>query len=108
MYTSDKYNFENVVPNKRRHLSTNLKFKDQNDLIYASPADETPSYPHDCHPDDLDIAIGIDRIQKATKFKFNHIDNKWSGLRTFVKDKSPVIGYENSNKNFFWLVAQGG
>ena len=33
MYTSDKYNFENVVPNKRRHLSTNLKFKDQNDLI---------------------------------------------------------------------------
>ena len=83
-------------------------FKDQNDQIYASPADETPSYPHDCHPDDLDIAIGIDRIQKATKFKFNHIDNKWSGLRTFVKDKSPVIGYENSNKNFFWLVAQGG
>ena len=33
MYTSDKYNFENVVPNKRRNLSTNLKFKDQNDLI---------------------------------------------------------------------------
>ena len=79
-------------------------FKDQNDQIYASPADETPSYPHDCHPDDLDIAIGIDRIQKATKFKFNHIDNKWSGLRTFVKDKSPVIGYENSNKNFFGLL----
>ena len=54
------------------------------------------------------LMIVIDRIQKATKFKFNHIDNKWSGLRTFVKDKSPVIGYENSNKNFFWLVAQGG
>ena len=64
-------------------------FKDQNNQVYASPADETPSYPHDCYPDDLDVAIGIERIQKATNFKFNNIEHKWSGLRTFVKDKSP-------------------
>ena len=83
-------------------------FKNQNKQIYASPADETPSYPHDCFPNDLDIAIGIDRIQKATIFKFNNIENKWTGLRTFVNDKSPVIGFENDKKNFFWLVGQGG
>ena len=83
-------------------------FKNQNEQIYASPADETPSYPHDCFPDDLDIAVGIDRIQKSTLFEFNSIEHKWSGLRTFVSDKSPVIGFENSKENFFWLVGQGG
>ncbi len=83
-------------------------FKDQNEQIYASPADETPSYPHDCFPDDLDVAVGIDRIQKSTVFEFNNIQHKWSGLRTFVNDKSPVIGFENNKKNFFWLVGQGG
>lgn len=83
-------------------------FKDQGKQIYASPADETPSYPHDCFPDDLDIAIGIDRIQKATKFQFRTIEQKWSGLRTFVDDKSPVIGFEDNKENFFWLVGQGG
>ena len=80
----------------------------QNEQIYASPADETPSYPHDCFPDDLDIAIGIDRIQKATKFQFRTIEQKWAGLRTFVDDKSPVIGFEDNKENFFWLVGQGG
>ena len=83
-------------------------FKNQNEQIYASPADETPSYPHDCFPDDLDIAVGIDRIKKSTVFEFNSIKHKWSGLRTFVNDKSPVIGFENSKENFFWLVGQGG
>ena len=85
-----------------------MKFEVDNNQVYASPADETPSYPHDCYPDDLDVAIGIERIQKATNFKFNNIEHKWSGLRTFVKDKSPVVGFENDKKNFFWLVGQGG
>ena len=89
-------------------IEENFYFKDQNNQIFASPADEKPSYPHDCFPDDLDVAIGIDRIQKATIFKFNNIEHKWSGLRTFVYDKSPVIGFENDKKNFFWLVGQGG
>ena len=89
-------------------IDENFYFKDQNNQIFASPADEKPSYPHDCFPDDLDVAIGIDRIQKATIFKFNNIEHKWSGLRTFVDDKSPVIGFENDKKNFFWLVGQGG
>ena len=57
---------------------------------------------------DAHIAVGIDRIKKSTVFEFNSIAHKWSGLRTFVSDKSPVIGFENNNKNFFWLVGQGG
>jgi len=83
-------------------------FKCENETILASPADETPSPPIDVQPDEIDIAIGADRISTATKFKFNNIFNKWAGLRNFVSDKSPVIGFDNKVKNFFWLAGQGG
>ena len=83
-------------------------FKDQSKKIYASPADETPTHPHDCYANELDIAIGIDRIQKATNFEFKSVDSHWAGLRNFVNDKSPVIGFDDEQKSFFWLVAQGG
>ena len=107
VFNPNNYEIDNKWP-LVADIEEKFYFKDQSNKIYASPADETPSIPHDCHPDDLDVAIGIDRIQKATNFKFNNIEHKWSGLRTFVKDKSPVIGYENVFKNFYWLAAQGG
>ena len=83
-------------------------FKIENNIVLASPADETPTQPHDAQPDDLDIAIGAERIKEATNFEFKSIINKWAGLRNFVGDKSPVIGYDQQVKNFFWLAGQGG
>jgi D-arginine dehydrogenase len=83
-------------------------FKSENNIILASPADETPSIAEDCHPDELDIAIGIDRINKATEFKFKNIINKWAGLRNFVYDKTPVIGFDRNIEDFYWLSGQGG
>jgi D-arginine dehydrogenase len=29
-------------------------------------------------------------------------------LRSFVEDKTPVVGYEPENPGFFWLAGQGG
>jgi D-arginine dehydrogenase len=89
-------------------IEENFYFKDQSKKIYASPADETPTFPHDCYPDEIDIASGADKILKATNFEFRSIENQWSGLRSFVFDKSPVVGFDNNVQNFFWLVAQGG
>ena len=83
-------------------------FKCENETILASPADETISLPHDAQPDEIDIAIGAERILNATKFKFHNIFNKWAGLRSFVKDNSPVIGFDKKIDNFFWLAGQGG
>ena len=89
-------------------IEENFYFKIENDIVLASPADETPSYPHDSFPDDFDIAVGIDRIKNSTIFDFNTIINKWSGLRNFVEDKTPVIGFDKQINNFFWLTGQGG
>jgi len=76
--------------------------------LLASPADETPSDPCDAHPEELDIAIGADRIMKATTLEIRHIRNKWAGLRSFVADRLPVAGFDLVAEGFFWLAGQGG
>ena len=89
-------------------VEENFYFKIENDTVIASPADETPTVPHDAQAEDIDIALGIERIKNSTFFQFNSILNKWAGLRSFVKDKTPVIGFDNKFKNFFWFAGQGG
>jgi D-arginine dehydrogenase len=74
----------------------------------ASPADETPSPPCDAQPEEIDIAIAVDRIETATKLKIRRIKNKWAGLRSFVADKNLVVGYDPLVEGFFWLAGQGG
>ena len=33
---------------------------------------------------------------------------KWAGLRSFVVDRNPVIGYDPVIEDFFWIAALGG
>ena len=83
-------------------------FKPDSGKLLASPADETPVAPHDARPDDLDIATGIERIHEAVNFHIRHVSHKWAGLRSFVQDRTPVLGFDPHVRNFFWLVGQGG
>ena len=76
--------------------------------LLGSPADETPMPPQDIQPDELDIAIAVDRIEKATTARIARIHNKWAGLRSFVADKTPVAGFDPEVEGFFWLAGQGG
>jgi D-arginine dehydrogenase len=74
----------------------------------GSPADETPSPPCDAQPEEMDIAIAVERIEAATTLSIRRIKNKWAGLRTFVADKNLVVGYDPEVEGFFWLAGQGG
>ncbi len=76
--------------------------------LLGSPADETPMPPQDIQPDELDIAIAVDRIEKATVLKIKRIHNSWAGLRSFVADKTLVAGFDAEAHGFFWLAGQGG
>ncbi len=76
--------------------------------LLISPADETPSPPCDAQPDELDVAIAVDRFETAFDMQVRRIDHKWAGLRTFVADKSPVAGFAPEAEGFFWLAGQGG
>ncbi|MFO1163221.1 MAG: FAD-binding oxidoreductase [Reyranellaceae bacterium] len=74
----------------------------------GSPADETPSPPCDAQPEEMDIAIAVDRIETSTSLQIRRIKNKWAGLRSFVADKNLVVGYDPAVEGFFWLAGQGG
>ncbi len=83
-------------------------FKPEAGQILGSPADETPMPPCDVQPDELDIAIAVDRIQRAASFDIRRINHRWAGLRSFVADHLPVVGYAAGVEGFFWLAGQGG
>jgi D-arginine dehydrogenase len=74
----------------------------------GSPADETPSPATDAQPEELDIALAVERIQTATTLQIHRVKNKWAGLRSFVADKNLVVGYDDAIEGFFWLAGQGG
>jgi D-arginine dehydrogenase len=76
--------------------------------LMVSPADETPMHPHDVQPDELDIAIGIDRMQQALDIEVRRVERAWAGLRTFTPDHSLAFGWDAKAEGFFWCVGQGG
>ncbi|MCG8493724.1 MAG: FAD-binding oxidoreductase, partial [Sneathiellales bacterium] len=76
--------------------------------LLISPANEDPSAPCDAQPEELDIALCIDRIERAFDVPVGRIENKWAGLRSFVSDKCPAVGYSEKTPGFFWLAGQGG
>ncbi len=83
-------------------------FKPDAGRLLGSPADETPSPPCDARPDELDMALAVDRIERATVMRIGRILNRWAGLRSFVADNSPVAGFDDAADGFFWLAGQGG
>ncbi|MEM7045834.1 MAG: FAD-binding oxidoreductase [Pseudomonadota bacterium] len=83
-------------------------FKPESGLMLGSPADETPSPPTDAQPEELDVALAVDRIERATVWQVTSVKRRWAGLRSFVADKTPVVGFDLDRHGFFWLAGQGG
>jgi D-arginine dehydrogenase len=82
--------------------------KPQSGKLLVSSADETDVEPHDAYADDVAIAEGIDNMMQATTLEVERVEHSWGGLRTFVKDRAGVVGYDPGAQGFFWLVGQGG
>jgi D-arginine dehydrogenase len=83
-------------------------FKPDAGQLFVSPADATPSEAMDAYPDDLDVAVGVDRLEQATTLSVQRVSRAWAGLRTFAADGSPVVGPDSTAEGFFWLAGQGG
>jgi D-arginine dehydrogenase len=85
-----------------------IYFKPDAGRLLISPADETDSAPMDAYPEELDVAIAVDRLEALTTLEVHRVLHKWAGLRTFAPDRSPVCGYDPEVEGFFWLAGQGG
>ena len=73
-----------------------------------SPADETLTPPGDVQADDMEIAIAVSRLEDATTLNVERVTHRWAGLRSFVPDRTPVIGFDPLTSGFFWVAALGG
>jgi D-arginine dehydrogenase len=83
-------------------------FKPDAGTLLVSPANEDEVSPQDVQPEELDVAIAVDRMENATHLQIRQVRRKWAGLRSFVSDKSPVVGFAPDAPGFFWLAGQGG
>ncbi|MBK1684828.1 NAD(P)/FAD-dependent oxidoreductase [Rhodoferax fermentans] len=77
-------------------------------LLLVSPANEDLVHPQDVQPEELDVAIAVDRVETVTTLQIRKIKRAWAGLRSFVADKTPVVGFAPDAPGFFWLAGQGG
>jgi D-arginine dehydrogenase len=83
-------------------------FKPDAGQLLLSPANEDPMDPCDVAPEELDVAMAVDRFETLTNQQVRRIHRRWAGLRSFVADKSPVAGFDPQAEGFFWLAGQGG
>ncbi|OCC25651.1 FAD-dependent oxidoreductase [Croceicoccus estronivorus] len=83
-------------------------FKPESGRLWLSPHDETPSEPCDTAPEEIDVALAIDRLQGAVDWGVRKLDHKWAGLRSFAPDRLPVYGFDPRDRAFFWFAGQGG
>ena len=82
--------------------------KPEGGRLMVSPGDAEPMEPHDAWADDMDIAVLADWVERETTLKVDKIEHSWAGLRSFVADEAPVVGFDGEVPNFFWLAGQGG
>jgi len=89
-------------------IDESFYFKPDAGRLLLSPADEEPSPPCDAQPEDLEVAIAVDRFETATGEHVAKVHHRWAGLRVFSADRTPVVGFDPVAEGFFWLVGQGG
>ena len=76
--------------------------------LASAAHDEIPTEPGDVAPDELSVAIAIDRFEKVMDVQVKRVTRKWAGLRSFAPDRLPVIGFDSASADFFWFAGQGG
>lgn len=87
---------------------TDAYIKPDGGKLMVSPGDATPVQPQDVQPDELDVAVLADWIERETLIPVQRILHRWAGLRSFVSDDGPVVGLDCVVPGFFWHAGQGG
>ncbi|MDP9086051.1 MAG: FAD-binding oxidoreductase [Pseudomonadota bacterium] len=84
-------------------------FKGEGDRsVWVSPHDEISTDPCDAQPEEIDIAVAIDRFEHAVDWPIEKVERSWAGLRTFAPDRLPVYGFDQAAEGYFWFAGQGG
>lgn len=91
------------------HIGGSFYFKPEaGGRLWLSPHDEIATDPCDAAPEELDVAIAIDRFEHVVDWRVAALEHKWAGLRSFAPDRLPVYGFDPALEGFFWCAGQGG
>lgn len=82
--------------------------KPEGDALLLSPSDETPVEPGDPRPDELDVALALERVEEALHLGLRSVRTAWAGLRTFAPDRDPVVGSRPEHPGFHFFAGHGG
>ncbi|MGF7156535.1 NAD(P)/FAD-dependent oxidoreductase [Novosphingobium gossypii] len=83
-------------------------FKPESGRLWLSPHDETPSSACDAAPEEIDVALAVDRLEQVVDWPVERVEHRWAGLRSFAPDRLPVYGFAPQDAAFFWFAGQGG
>jgi D-arginine dehydrogenase len=83
-------------------------FHGEHDQVLVSPADEIPDVPRDARPEESDVAAAMEVVNEFTTLGLRSVRRAWAGLRSFVADRSPVVGWRAGEEGFVWFAGQGG
>ena len=89
-------------------LAERFYFKPESGRLWLSPHDETPSPPCDAAPEEIDVALAIERLGQVVDWRIAAVEHRWAGLRSFAPDRLPVYGFDRHVPGFFWCAGQGG
>jgi glycine/D-amino acid oxidase-like deaminating enzyme len=91
------------------HIGGSFYFKPEaGGRLWLSPHDEIRPDPCDAAPEEIDVAIAIDRFEQVVDWRVAALEHKWAGLRSFAPDRLPVYGFDVAAPGFFWCAGQGG
>lgn len=91
------------------HIGGSFYFKPEaGGRLWVSPHDEIATDPCDAQPEDIDVAIAIDRFEHCVDWRVAKLEHKWAGLRSFAPDRLPVYGFDARQEGLFWFAGQGG
>lgn len=66
--------------------------KPEGQYLLVSPSEETPQEPGDARPDDLDVALALERVDAVTTLGLRSVVTSWAGQRTFTPDRTLTVG----------------
>jgi len=83
-------------------------FKPDAGRLVVSPADRSPVVAQDIQPEEWDIAVAVERLERATSLCVLRVEHRWAGLRTIAPDEEPIIGFDSYVPDFLWAAGFGG
>jgi D-arginine dehydrogenase len=89
-------------------VSETFYFKPDAGRLLVSPADRTPVAPHDVQAEELDVALAVDRFERATTVQVGRVTHRWAGLRTMSPDEEPILGFDPVEPGFLWAAGFAG